>query len=94
MTTDRERELLARCLRLEAEIAYLTGTAERPIEVTRPPAIIRRKQRHSTSAERAEMRELRASGLTPAQIGLRLGFHECTVLRHTRELLEHEVGAT
>jgi len=101
MTTDREQELLERCLRLEAENAELRGIAVAPLlpkverrslydssQATASAAtLLRRKQRRTTAAERALMVELAERGLSACQIGFQLGMSDTTIRRQL-----HEVG--
>lgn len=89
MTTERERQLLERCLRLEATIAILRGdrvAALPPIAVRLPPAVlgnVRARQRRATKAEIATMRELRARGYSYSAIGRSLRFSNSTARRYT-----------
>jgi hypothetical protein len=108
MTDETYRWFVERCLKLELEIAVLKGLeAERPPIERRdlydaPPKALRVPksiswpraiQRQATDEDIARMRELRQQGLSPYKVGLRVGFSEETVRRHTRDvLIEREVG--
>lgn len=101
--TDRERELLERCLRLELKIAKLEGrTTESPpppapvlvdltlrcAPATQSPSLVYRIQRRVTPEEATQMRELKRRGFSNPQIGQRVGgFSECTVRRKTKDVL-------
>lgn len=85
MTTERERYLLTRCLRLELRIEQLEGwPAEQGAPAIELPPLARRIQRIATADEIAQMRALATRGLSPAQIGHRLHFSDTTV-RHLTE---------
>jgi len=93
MTTERERYLLKRCLRLEAEIARLMDIAVIPLPAPPIPKHPRQLQRYATPAEIARMRELKAIGRTLAHIAQMTGFSDSTVSRYTRDILkEREVN--
>ena len=88
MTTERERYLLTRCLRLEARILQFEGTdiaVLPPLAVTLPPLVppVRARQRRTTKADIAQMRALRARGYSYSAIGRSLRFSNSTARRHT-----------
>jgi len=99
MTTDREQYLLERLLRLEVELAIARGIAVAPLLPPTPrrslydtsqatastATLLRRKQRRTTSDERAQMVDLKARGLSPVQIGYKLGMSDTTVRRQLHE---------
>jgi len=86
-------------LRLEARIAELEGYAVAPLLPAKERKSLyvdftgsaanaapeRRKQRRTTEAERAEMRALAERGMSPIQIGYRLGMSDSTVRRYISE---------
>lgn len=97
MTTERECQLLERCLRLEATIARLNGetTVELPpIALRLPPLVppVHGRQRRATAAEIATMRALRARGYSYNAIGRSLKFSNSTARHHTADVLR-EMGA-
>jgi hypothetical protein len=94
MTTERERYLLIRCLRLEAEIAKLKGYMVAPPSILRPPAVRMsplvapvRGQHRTTSGDIAQMRMLRRRGCTYSAIGRAVGFSQQTAKYYTADVL-------
>lgn len=103
ITDEQYRSLLARCLRLEAEIAILRGMDIAPTlpqierrELPITPLPIRQRRRCSPvpgvrhivpADEIAVMRELRRQGIGYGEIGRRTGWCRSTTTRHTRDVL-------
>jgi DNA-binding NarL/FixJ family response regulator len=93
---EERRYYVERCLRLEAEIARLSGifveelpppcAKELPLAVTL--AIVRGRRIHHavTPDEIAQMRQLRRSGLSYNQIASRMGRAEQTARRYTMDV--------
>jgi hypothetical protein len=102
MTTERERHLLTRCLRLEAEIAKLKGYMVAPPSILRPPGVSMSPLippvqgiHRTTPGDIAQMRMLRRRGCTYSEIGRVAGFSQQTAKYYTADvLMEHEMGAT
>ncbi len=85
MTTEREQQLLDRCLRLEAQIALLCGVPVAPLPpIVLLPPIGRRRGQRVTADEIAQMQALTARGVSARRAAFALHVNEDTIRRHTK----------